>query len=108
VSGELPVACSLSQPELRAREAGLLGALAARVLERQEIAEGLRLRFAVTDGLLAEIAELVDLERRCCPFLRFTVTVQPAGGPVWLELSGPAGTRAFLATLPVGRADPAR
>ena len=38
----------------------------------------------------------VDLERRCCAFLRFELTVEPGGGPVWLELTGPPGTREFL------------
>ena len=98
-----PVACSLSAPELRAREAGLLASIAERVIERVEIDEGVRLRFAVSDALLGDLVELVTLERRCCPFLRFAIVVEPAGGPVWLELSGPPGTRAFLSTLALGR-----
>lgn len=98
-----PVACGLSAPELRAREAGLLAAVAAQVLERVEIEEGLRLRFAVSDALLRDFAELVTLERKCCPFLRFAIGVEPAEGPLWLTLGGPPGTRAFLATLPLGR-----
>jgi len=101
--GTLPVACSLSAPELRAREAGLLASVAAQVEERVEIDEGLRLRFAVSDALLRDLVELVTLERQCCPFLRFALTVEPAAGPLWLELSGPPGTRAFLATLALGR-----
>jgi hypothetical protein len=98
-----PVVCSLSAPELREREAGLLASVAARILERVEIDEGLRLRFTVSDALIADLAELISLERQCCPFLRFTLAVEPAGGPLWLELSGPPGTRAFLATLALGR-----
>ena len=97
------VACRLSAPELRAREAGLLSSIAARVEERVEIDEGLRLRFAVSDAVLRDLVELVTLERQCCPFLRFALTVEPAGGPLWLELSGPPGTRAFLTTLALGR-----
>lgn len=102
MTGPLPVACSLSAPELRAREAGLLTSVAARVEERLEIEEGLRLRFAVSDVLLADLTELITLERRCCPFLRFALVVEAGGGPLWLELSGPSGTRAFLSTLPLG------
>jgi hypothetical protein len=98
-----PVACGLSAPELRAREAGLLASVAARVEERVEIPEGLRLRFAMSDTLLQDLVELVTLERQCCPFLRFGLVVEPAAGPLWLELSGPPGTRAFLATLALGR-----
>jgi hypothetical protein len=42
---------------------------------------------------------LIDLERQCCPFLRFELKVLPANGPIWLELTGPEGTRDFLRTV---------
>jgi hypothetical protein len=38
----------------------------------------------------------VSNERLCCPFLEFGITIAPANGPVWLRLTGPEGTRAFL------------
>lgn len=43
-----------------------------------------------------EVARFVANERRCCPFLTFTLELAPDGGPLWLRLTGPAGTRAFL------------
>ena len=45
------------------------------------------------------IARTVDMERQCCRFLRFTVTVEPNDGPIALDLTGPAGTREFLAAM---------
>ncbi|MEO8502983.1 MAG: hypothetical protein ABI609_03715 [Acidobacteriota bacterium] len=99
---DLPVACSLSVPALREREAGLLRSLADRVEQREEIENGLRLRFPAEEIVLADIAELIRLERACCPFLRFELTVEPSGGPLHLQLSGPPGTREFLAGLPLG------
>ena len=98
----LPVACNLGAPALREREAGLLQSLACRVEQREEIENGLRLRFPAEETVLAWIAELIRLERACCPFLRFELTVEPAGGPFHLQLSGPPGTREFLASLPLG------
>ena len=38
----------------------------------------------------------VEAERQCCRFLRFDISVEPDGGPLWLSLSGPLGTRDFL------------
>ena len=46
--------------------------------------------------MLFRSARFVANERRCCPFLTFTLELAPDGGPLWLRLTGPAGTRAFL------------
>jgi hypothetical protein len=34
--------------------------------------------------------DFVADERRCCPFITFTITVAADGGPVWLHLTGDA------------------
>jgi len=43
------------------------------------------------------VARFVSAEQRCCPFLRFEIVVAAADGPVWLQMTGPDGTREFLA-----------
>jgi hypothetical protein len=57
------------------------------------------MRFASGTDTVASLGRVVDAERQCCRFLRFVITVEPDGGPVMLELSGPAGTREFLSGL---------
>jgi hypothetical protein len=37
----------------------------------------------------------IDLERRCCPFLRFVVEIEPDHGPTWLRLTGGPGVKDF-------------
>lgn len=64
------------------------------VRERRESREGYAFRFDA--DALEEVARFVANERRCCPFLDFEIAVAAAAGPVWLRLTGPAGTRAFL------------
>jgi hypothetical protein len=98
-AAELPVACTLSPADLAERRTGALGALAAAVLERRELTDGWALRFAPDPGRIPELARVMELERVCCPFLRFRLTVEPGHGAVWLELTGPAGSREFLAEL---------
>jgi hypothetical protein len=61
--------------------------------------DGLRLRFPPSAETLAAVASAVEAERHCCRFLRFGITVEPDGGPIILELSGPPGTREFVAAL---------
>ena len=93
----LPVACSLSEPAPAKRRAGLFTDLARRRQEVRWLAEGVTLRCGSEQGTLALLGEFIQLESECCPFLRFLLTVEPGGGPVWLELTGPPGTREFLA-----------
>lgn len=94
---ELPVACSLTAPELQNRRAGVLAEVRRHRQEARWLPDGVALRFPASAEELATLATFIDLERRCCAFLRFRLTVEPGGGPVWLELTGPPGTREFLA-----------
>lgn len=95
----LPVACGLTEPELRERRGGVLRKFRDAVVEVRETEEGYAYRLPSDGAWLFEIAALVDLERRCCPFLTFQITVEPDGGPIWLALSGPQGTKDFLGTV---------
>ena len=96
---DLPIACDLSASELAGRAEELLPGLVATGDERQELAGGLRCRFTPNANLLGKIATVIEAERSCCRFLRFRVDVEPAGGAVWFEVTGPQGTVAFLKQL---------
>ena len=96
---ERPIACSLGADALRSRRTGLLAELLGLVEAREELPEGLRLRFAPTTETLSMIAAAVEAERQCCRFLRFAVVVEPYGGSIVLEFTGPPGTRDFLSAL---------
>jgi hypothetical protein len=43
-----------------------------------------------------EVAEWVDLESRCCPFLEFGIDVSEKGRVVRLRLTGGKGVKSFL------------
>ena len=96
---ELPIACTLAPEALRARREGLLKDLVGRAVSRAELSDGLRIEFAPSGDTIALIAQAVEAERHCCRFLRFGMTVEPNGGPVFLELTGPPGTRDFVSAL---------
>jgi len=99
VPDHLPVVCTLDPTTLKARQEGLLSHLVGRAEERMQLEDGFRLRFAARDGILSAIARTIDAERQCCRFLRFTVTVEPDGGLILVDLTGPPGTREFLAAM---------
>jgi hypothetical protein len=94
---ELPVACTLSDGELAGHRGGLLSDLRRHRQETRWLSDGVALRFPSGPSAIVCVAEFIRLESQCCPFLRFQLTVEPGGAPLWLELTGPAGTRDFLA-----------
>jgi hypothetical protein len=94
---ESPIVCTLLPDELRERREGLLAELSRRVLGREDRGDGVRLEFASDPDTLALIASVVDAERQCCRFLRFSIQVESDDGPIYLDLTGPPGTREFLA-----------
>ena len=96
---ELPVACTLTPDALRSRRDGLLKDLVGRARGREDLHEGVRLEFAPSAETIALLAGAVEAERHCCRFLRFAITVEPDGGPMFLELTGPPGTRDFMTAL---------
>jgi hypothetical protein len=49
------------------------------------------------DATLALVAEWLALERRCCPFLAFSVTLAGPEEPIRVKLSGDADVKQFLA-----------
>lgn len=102
---ELPIACTLTPREMAARTSTLLPGLLSRAREFQDLPEGVRIRFDATTETLHQIVAVIDAERQCCRFLQFQLTVEPDGGPLWLDVSGPPGTKDFLATLVSSGAD---
>ena len=96
---DLPVACTLTPGDLAARRSNLLPGLVAQAESREELADGWRYRFAATGDVLQRITAVIDSERQCCRFLRFQLTVEPDGGPLVLDVTGPSGTREFLSQI---------
>jgi hypothetical protein len=91
-----PVACAMTPADRSARRESLLPGLVVRASRREALPDGYRWIFPAESGLLEQIARVIEAERHCCRFLAFTVSASAPGGPVTVEATGPAGTRAFL------------
>ena len=59
-------------------------------------ADGYALDLAPSDEAIVAATTFIQLERRCCPFLRFTLTSEPGEASVELTLTGGPGVRHFL------------
>lgn len=99
MSDPIPIACSLTPEGLAARRNGLIADLVRRAQAREVLSQGVRLTFNAEPGILRAIIEVIEAERQCCRFLRFDLSMAADDGPISLELSGPSGTREFLAAL---------
>lgn len=94
-----PVACTLGADDLRCRADELLPGLVRMARSVNPHASGARLTFDAAAGIVAAIAAVVERERHCCRFLHFVLEVPSGGEPITLDISGPDGTVAFLASL---------
>ena len=64
--------------------------------EVEELPDGYAFRFPATADMLQTVSTFIARERKCCPFYDFTVRVEREGGPLWLQLSGRVGVKAFI------------
>ena len=63
-----------------------------------EVENGFEFMFPNFDAVenFRQLAEFMFNERRCCPFLEFTLRIEPNNAPISLLLTGPEGTQEFL------------
>ena len=95
---DLPIACTLTDAEFQQRRAGVLRRIREQVQSLKPLDAGYAFEFAADEAVLEDVFRLIQLERQCCAFLQFELTLEPGNGPVWLSLTGPDGTKAFLET----------
>ena len=95
---DLPLVCNMGvfTPAERAAHIQTTTELMQAIQEVQEVDNGYALMFPNETALIPRIAEFISKERLCCPFLKFTLTVDLNRAPISLSLTGPLGTREFL------------
>jgi hypothetical protein len=93
-----PLACDMSAIESNQREQHIATAqhLFRALIDIQELPDGYAFRLPNEPDILLKAVQFISLEKLCCPFLGFTIEVEPEGGPVWLRLTGREGVKAFI------------
>ena len=61
-----------------------------------EMDRGYEFRFRPSTVTLAELADWVAVEGKCCPFFDFHIDLEPEGKRLCLRLTGEEGTKAFI------------
>nr|AYQ72415.1 hypothetical protein EAV92_07430 [Cohnella candidum] len=72
--------------------------LKTRRLDITELETGYQYHFPGDSETLRLVNEWVSMERKCCPFLTFTVIANNEDEPVLLQLTGNEEAKAFLRT----------
>lgn len=95
---QAPFACNLKAftPAERIRWRKLIEHVSSAVVVARELNDGYALRVNASQASLGEVAEWVDLERKCCPFFDFQVDVHGQDGSMWLSLKGREGVKDFI------------
>lgn len=94
---DLPVACTLTDAEMRERRSTILDSVRRAVLDSTLLPDGYAYRFEPTSETLSQLTRLVDLERRCCAFLTFRIIVEAGRQPICLEVTGPPKAKTVIA-----------
>lgn len=82
-------------PDERAVHFALIRQLFGELVdERADLEDGYAYRFQ--PHAFETVVRFVANERKCCPFLNFELALAAGSGTLWLRMTGPAGTRAFL------------
>ncbi|HTK81695.1 MAG TPA: hypothetical protein VL633_05340 [Bacteroidota bacterium] len=93
-----PFACDMSvmTPEEREHHAEVGRKMFGMVKEVKELRDGFALRFDVDSAMISTVAQFVEKERLCCPFMKFTVEVGQEHGPLWVSITGRKGAKEFI------------
>jgi hypothetical protein len=83
-------------PDERAHHKQLGEKLTAARKEIVETEKGYEFQYSPADISLAELAEWVGAESKCCPFFDFHIDVEREGKLLCLRLTGEEGIKAFI------------
>ncbi len=95
---EVIIACNPNAipPEKRERWLVVATQMYGAVQEVQELADGYAFRLPSDSETLLVVAEDLNYDRLCCPFIRYTLDIAPNEGPFWLRFTGGEGVKEFL------------
>jgi len=80
--------CTLTDKELVKRKEILRDQIFSRVSERKENTDGIVYYFEYDKHLLNKVLEHIQIEKECCPFFKFDISILPFNKGIVLGISG--------------------
>lgn len=95
----IPIACdpsAIAPDQQKYWVEEIVPKLYGAVQEIQELPNGWTWRLPSKPEILSLVAEDLNIERLCCPFVHYTLEIERNRGPFWLHMTGGAGVKEFL------------
>jgi hypothetical protein len=90
------LSCKLTSSEAQLRKETVIASLKEQMIERKELENGYAFKFKGTDKVINELVDFIKTERQCCDFFIFNLSISGDTSAIWLELTGPEGTKEFI------------
>jgi hypothetical protein len=97
-ANEIIIACDPNALTPRQQERWMeIGPKLYRAIEEiRERPGGYAFRLPANSEMLMLLAEDLDYERLCCPFIHYAIEAEPNQGPFWYCMTGGEGVKTFL------------
>ena len=94
-----PIACNLKAltSEQRKQLEKLGEHVISAITTSRELSDGYAFRVDPAKASLMEVAQWLDVWRRCCPFYEFQIDYHAADGNIWLSVKGRPGVKEYIA-----------
>ena len=93
-----PIACNLraltSAQRKQMEQMG--GRVISAITASRELNDGYAFRVDPRQASLVEVAQWLDVWRRCCPFYEFEIDFHAADASIWLSVKGRAGVKEYI------------
>lgn len=97
-AAEPPIACNLKAltTEQRKQLDQRGGQVISAITSSRELQDGYAFRIDPAKASLMEVAQWLDLWRRCCPFYEFQIDFHAADATIWLAVKGRPGVKEYI------------
>ena len=93
-----PIACNLKglTTEQRKQLDKLGEHVVSAITTSRDLPDGYAFRVDPAKASLMDVAQLLDVWRRCCPFYEFQIDFHAADGNIWLSVKGRPGVKEYI------------
>jgi hypothetical protein len=93
-----PIACNMKglTAEQRKQLDKLSDHVVSAITTSRDLPGGYAVRVDPTRASLMDVAQLLDVWRRCCPFYEFQIDFHAADGNIWLSVKGRPGVKEYI------------